>query len=441
MKKQKRNMFGHTFLMTATLICALVLSGCGGGDTRSAEKEAFYAEEPMMDNYAGQSAVMMKGAGYAEEAVIAEGSSSAEQVTEASTGSRKLIRDMSLDVETRDFDGFLVKLEEQVKDFGGYVENSSIYNGSTYGSKKPLKNANYTVRIPWEKLESFVEMIQGEGNVTNKSLSVKDVTLTYVDLESHRNALREEEKQLLALMEQANTIEELISIRNSLTDVRYQLESMESQLRTYDNLVTYSTVTISVSEVEVLTPVEPKQPIERITEGFMENLDETIYDVSEFLIEFVIHLPEILWFLVRFAICVAILVAVIRLIFGNKEKREERRAKKEAKKAEKLAEQQRKLEEKRLKKAGGMPQSAPNMAAPGGMPQSMPNMGTPNGMPQSAPNMGTVNGMPALGASAENGRSIESTPQSAPQSGPQSAPQVPPVPETPENTTQEDKHG
>ena len=353
-------------LFSLLLLLAVLLTACGGGE--SADSASYGAPAGAYDMAEG--AVAMKSAGPEameyEEAFVSNSSGTASEVKEQASGSRKLIKDMDMSVETQEFDGLLQKLEKQVEELGGYVESSNTYNGSSYGGKKALRNASYTVRIPAEKLDQFVAMIEGTGNVTNKSLSVRDITLTYVDLESHRNALREEEKQLLLLMEEATTIDELISIRNSLTDVRYQLESMESQLRTYDNLVSYSTVTLSINEVESLTPVEPKGAFERITEGFMENLDDTLYDISEFFINLLINLPAILWFLVRLAVCVAILAGIIRLIFGNKEKREARRAEKEKKRAEKEAEKQRLRAEKEAKKqmAGGMTPNVPGAGQP-----------------------------------------------------------------------------
>mgnify|MGYP002226154573 CR=1 FL=1 len=82
------------------------------------------------------------------------------------------------------------------------------------------------------------------------------MTLTYVDLQSHRDALQTEQERLLQLLEQAESIEDIITIEQRLSDVRYQLESMESQLRSYDNQVDYSTVYLYIDEVEVYTPVE-----------------------------------------------------------------------------------------------------------------------------------------------------------------------------------------
>ena len=81
----------------------------------------------------------------------------------------------------------------------------------------------------------------------------------------------EEQERLLSLLEQAETMEEIIALESRLTEVRYQLESMESQLRTMDNQVSYSTVYLSIEEVEHFTPPAEKGTWERISTGFSEN--------------------------------------------------------------------------------------------------------------------------------------------------------------------------
>lgn len=81
-----------------------------------------------------------------------------------------------------------------------------------------------------------------------------------------------EQERLMTYLEQAESIEEMMTIESRLSDIRYQLESMESQLRTYDSQIEYSTVSLYISEVVELTPVETKEQTtwERISEGFYE---------------------------------------------------------------------------------------------------------------------------------------------------------------------------
>ena len=318
----------------------LVLSGCGSGSNRADSSSSYYA---------GKGA-MMEDAEIATEAAAwdyddydySDGTSSgmdqAEQVNEnAATTSRKLITTMNLSAETTELEPMVAWVEERVQSLGGYIESESVSNGSKYSSYKSKRSASMTLRIPAANLMHFVEEVTQYSNITYQSRSVEDVTLSYVDIDSRRKALRAEEEQLLSFMERAETIDDLIEIESRLTDVRYQIESAEAQLRTYDNKINYSTIYLDVSEVEIYTPVEEPGVGERITTGFMESLQSVGEGLTDFFVWFVTHIPQI----VVFVIFVVIIILIIRKIRdwseAHSEKREERREKRRQAKAEKAA--------------------------------------------------------------------------------------------------------
>ena len=169
--------------------------------------------------------------------------------------------------------------------------------------------------------------------MTSRSENVQDVTLTYVDLQSHRDALRTEQERLLQLLEQAESVEDIITIEQRLSDVRYQLESMESQLRSYDNRVDYSTVYLYIDEVEVYTPVEEETVWERISTGFVDSLKNIGEGLKEAAIWFVIHIP----YLVIWAIVIVIIILILKKI---KKRTKRIRAEEQKRKAEEDAKKQ-----------------------------------------------------------------------------------------------------
>ena len=232
--------------------------------------------------------------------------------------SRKLIRNVHMDVETREFDDLMVFVESSVKAAGGYVENSYSYYGSVYRGGGNTRSASLTLRIPAAGLDKFLSDVGGRANVISRNENVSDVTLTYVDMESHRNALRTEEESLINMLAKAETVEDLITIENRLADVRYQIESMESQLRTYDNLVDYATLSLSITEVEELTPVVEQSAWAKMGNGFMNSLHNIGRGLQNFGIGFVMNLPYILiWaavILVIFLIAKALIKKPVRKI-------------------------------------------------------------------------------------------------------------------------------
>ena len=253
-----------------------------------------------------------------------------------SSSNRKLIQRVSLSVETDQFDTFMTQLDEQISALGGYIEYEYSYNGSSYSTYNQVRRATITVRIPDDKVSDFVSNVSGIGNVVSKTTSAEDVTLQYVDTESRKAMYLAQQESLLALLEKAETVEDIAYLTEQLAQVRYNIESMESQLRTYDNLVDYATVDLEISEVEVYTPVAPVEQTtwERITTGFKASMDDVISGLKNFFINLLINAPYILRTLIILAIIVGIIWIIVLIIKAIIKKMIKKfKAKAEAKKA------------------------------------------------------------------------------------------------------------
>ncbi len=303
MKKRSLTLILSTLVMTA-----LIASGCGGdgGSSKYATTEE-YATEAAYDNaFESKSVYQAEGSVMDAEAPMAE-----DLNGEVVDTSRKLITTMSISAETEDLDSVLANVQTKVKELGGYVESSDIYNGSNYYTGgKPKRNAYLTLRIPANNLDKFVEVVESSTNITNKSTNVEDVTLSYVDIESKKNALTAEEKRLLEILEKAETVEDIITVEERLSEVRYELESIESQLRTYDNRINYSTVNLSIDEVTKFTETEEKGPIQRMKEGFFDSIAEVIAFIIEACVWVVIHVPQIILVIIGVVIVILIIRAI-----------------------------------------------------------------------------------------------------------------------------------
>ena len=141
---------------------------------------------------------------------------------------------MELSAETEQFDSLVNILNEKIAVLNGYIENSELY-GSDNDKLANTRKVTMTIRIPAEQLQNFMTIFQENANVVWSSETTKDVTLDYVDTESHIKSLETEQKALMKLMENAEDLEYILRLQDKLTEVRYKLESYESKLKTYDN--------------------------------------------------------------------------------------------------------------------------------------------------------------------------------------------------------------
>ena len=277
-------------ILMALLLTTAMLTACGGSSAPMAadNMEVGYAEEQV------ESSAEAPGA-----EVLSSNSVSSGAVSEANPD-QKLIRKVGIDAETEDLEALLSALTEQISALGGYVENQEIYNGSSYSSYR-YRSASLTVRIPAEKLDSFVAEVRGISNVVNYNESADDVTLTYVSTESRVAALEAEEARLLELMEKAENMADLLVIEERLTEVRSQLESTASQLRVLANQVNYATVRLNLEQVKVYTEVEEPTVWQRISGGFSDNLKRIGEDLVDFVVWAVTYSPQLIfWGIVIF---------------------------------------------------------------------------------------------------------------------------------------------
>jgi len=193
------------------------------------------------------------------------------------------------------------------------VESQEIYNGSNYSSYR-YRNANMTIRIPAERLDSFVGEVKGASNVVNYNETTDDVTLTYVSTESRIAALEIEQERLMALLAKAEKLEDLLTIEERLTEVRYELERVHSQLRVLSNQVSYATVNLSIQQVKVYTEVEEQTVWQRISSGFGTNLRNIGESLVNFFVWLVTYSPQLIFW----AVIITIIVVVVRRRFKRR---------------------------------------------------------------------------------------------------------------------------
>ena len=290
------------FLGLLIFVTAFV-TACGGS---SATKTSADSSAVMEETAAAQAMPAAKASGTGAallsegEAVrIASGGGSVpeEETLEAdpegpeSASERKLIRTIDLNVQTRDLQGLLELINERVAELGGYVESSWQSGAEGYSDQR---SADIRVRMPAEKTDEFLDAALSGAVVTYRSETTEDVTLRYTDLEARMTALETEQDRLMELLAEADSIESVIAIESRLSEVRYEIESIGSQLRNYDNLVSYDTISISISEVRVIESGTKDSFSDRVKSGLESNISRLKDGATDFAVALIISLPFIL---------------------------------------------------------------------------------------------------------------------------------------------------
>ena len=286
-----------SFLLTAALILSLLAGGCGSSSSDSsavAETAAVFEN----DSQQNMAAASESGAGASAGITSSFGSPSGTDDSDSFSLERKLIRTVSMNVETTEFDALITSIQENVSRLKGYIQQSDISGNSiTEQGRSSGRYGSMTIRIPADSLNDFVTQVEADGNVTYKSENVSDVTLQYSDVESRLKTLRTEQERLWELLAIADTTEAIIALEERLTEVTIEIESSESRLRYLDNSVTYSTVTLNIDEVDTESPTQPENIFQQIRRGFSQNLSSLLSFLSAAVIGILSGSPTLIFIL------------------------------------------------------------------------------------------------------------------------------------------------
>ena len=228
-----------TFVIAFTTAC-MCLTGC----TDSSDVGST-AVNDLGDSYKGNDFMAAEAvADY--DGYDYEPSADGDYIASIQKNSLLIVRNAEVSVDVENLDTFTDNLTAKVAEFEGYFETSDV---NDYDSEwATSRSGYYVIRIPSAKLDEFLDYADDEGSITRKNISSEDVSLDYVDVVAHLNALETERDNLSALMEQATSVSEIIEIEDRLTSVQAQLDSYISQKRTLENRVSFSTVSLNAYE-------------------------------------------------------------------------------------------------------------------------------------------------------------------------------------------------
>lgn len=224
-------------LLVLMMLLALAACGASKGEeapSLSADNSAADMEMPMEAAYGGES--------YYEPSAMAE---------ENSLRAEKMIRTATLSLETTAFEDAVAGLSHLTETLGGYYENSSIWSsGSGY------RWADYTVRVPAENYNTFLDQAGELCHETSRDTSQQNISEVYYDTQGRLKTQQIKLERLQALLAKAEQMEDIITIESAISETEQRIDDLSGTLQHYDGLVDYATVSLSLREVYKLSNVE-----------------------------------------------------------------------------------------------------------------------------------------------------------------------------------------
>jgi uncharacterized lipoprotein YehR (DUF1307 family) len=221
-----------TILMFA-LIVAFALVACGGSGGGAGGDEGNYdSYAPEEGFYDGENAKLTENA-------IPEG--------------RKVIRNADLEIMAQDAPGLYQNIAGYTAKIGGYEHSYSITNYEAYAV------IHAVLKVPPEKLNTFVHFVGENGNVVNSSMSSEDITENYFDAVTRLDTKRRSLEQYYQLLRNASSIEDIVYIQRIIDEITEDIESLEGRLNLWNSQVNMATVNLYIRQNN--DPVQIRQEI------------------------------------------------------------------------------------------------------------------------------------------------------------------------------------
>jgi hypothetical protein len=296
-----------------TVMMFLTLVACGGSassnhaaaDTAPGESVSHSMSSGAMKE---ESVEMEMEMGYLSDLAVPEameepGKAPSDDSAGTASG-QKLIRNAWLELESTEFDEASRALKELTEEFGGYFENSSVAN-----YKDGARWGDYTVRIPAERFDAFLEQAGTLCHLTWQEMSQEDISEIYYDTAGRLETQKIKLERLQELLAKAEKMEDIITLESAISETEWMIEDLSGTLRRYDGKVDYATVHINLREVYKLSSVEtvPESFGQRMSAAFADGLRDCGDRLEDLAVAFAYSW---MWWL----LFVAVVAGVVRFV-------------------------------------------------------------------------------------------------------------------------------
>jgi hypothetical protein len=164
----------------------------------------------------------------------------------------RIIRTATLIVQVANgkFDTALTRLIDLAAREGGYVSGSNAVSDDS----ERIRTGTITFAVPADKYEETISQVRGYGTVRAFNSSAQDVSAQYVDLNARLKNAEAQRDAMLALLQRATSINDIVNIQNQIGQITGQIEQLKGQISYLEHATGYSTINVTLREAAVLAP-------------------------------------------------------------------------------------------------------------------------------------------------------------------------------------------
>ena len=309
--------------VTVLLIVSILFVGCAGagfGDASIQTKSipnnevASPAQQSVEESIADTDDVSDEknstSKGVKKDSVSLDTAENSQQETPKVT-ERKIIRNADLRLEDDLPEDVQQKITTIAESKKGFVIQST--KSSNNAITRGRNSVSMTIRVPAEKFnESLEEIRKATDRVIVESVTGRDVTEEFIDIQARLKTKKALEEKFLEIMKQSKNVGEALNVQRELANVRGEIERIEGRKRFLENQASLSTIKISIQ-----TP----NTVSASPTGFFYELTESVSDGFDGALTFILILVRIIIALIPFLLLVVLPFFLILRYFWKRYKR------------------------------------------------------------------------------------------------------------------------
>lgn len=149
--------------------------------------------------------------------------------------------ELELEVAAGEFRSGVNKVIDLATSLDGFIQSSSIDDTGE-------RTGTLSVRVPSVSFDTALDELDAIGDIKSQAIEGRDVGEEFVDLQARLRNGQAQERVLLRLMDQADSVAASIRVQRELERVQQGIEQLQGRLRFLRDQTSLSTITIELRE-------------------------------------------------------------------------------------------------------------------------------------------------------------------------------------------------
>jgi prefoldin subunit 5 len=226
----------------------------------------------------------------------------------------KLIYTADVALRSYQFDQDYAAILSRIDEAKGYAGSTSVQGLPFSQNEGTGRIGSIEANIPQEQYQSFIEWLSTMGEITSNNQQVTNVSQQYTQVQIRIDSLQKQITRLQELIGKAENVADLIQLETQLSSVTTELEYMQSQMDSLDMQISYSTVNVTLTEMESAQTQAPSSERtfgQRMKDALAQGWKRFTGSLQSWSLGFIKALPYFVLWLVVLAVAIGIVMLVI----------------------------------------------------------------------------------------------------------------------------------